>query len=124
MSHTKEPWAIFEDDAKAIVTANHPMLSLMTVDDDGLATMFSEADARRIVTCVNACAGIGTEALEKGGIGSLLSLGLEEQRRGDIAEKQRDELLAFVERVSRQKVEPYFAKEASYVIASVKGGAA
>ena len=64
MSHTKEPWAIFEDDAKAIVTVAHPMLSLMTVGNDGLATMFSEADARRIVACVNACAGIETHELE------------------------------------------------------------
>lgn len=45
------------------------------------------------------------------------------QERSEL-ERQRDNLLAFVERVSRQKVEPYFAKEAAYVIASVKGGAA
>lgn len=45
-------------------------------------------------------------------------------QRLNIAEQQRDNLLAFVERVSKQKVEPYFAKEAAYVIASVKGGTA
>lgn len=64
MSHTKEPWVVFEDDPKAIVTAANPMLSLMTVGDDGLATMFKEEDARRIVSCINACAGISTRELE------------------------------------------------------------
>ena len=42
-------------------------------------------------------------------------------QRLNVAEQQRDNLLAFVERVSKQKVEPYFAKEAAYVIANVKG---
>jgi len=44
-------------------------------------------------------------------------------QRLNVAEQQRDNLLAFVERVSRQKVEPYFAKEAIAALASAKGGA-
>lgn len=48
------------------------------------------ANARRIVACVNACAGISIESLEAGGIGSILSLGLEEQKRGDMAERERE----------------------------------
>lgn len=34
----------------------------------------TEADARRIVACVNACAGIPTEALERGALRAFLSL--------------------------------------------------
>ena len=90
--HTQEPWQQFEHDKRAIVSEEHPNLSLLSIDDDGLGIFFEEKDARRVVACVNACAGISTESLEKGGVGSLLELGLDEQRRGDSAEQQRDDL--------------------------------
>jgi len=35
-----------------------------------------EANARRIVACVNACDGVPTEVLESGGIGCVLSVEL------------------------------------------------
>ncbi len=38
------------------------------------AEFMSDADARRIVACVNACAGIPTEALEAGALGEVLRL--------------------------------------------------
>lgn len=64
MSHTKEPWAQFESDKRAIVEAANPMLSLLSIDEDGLGIFFEEEDARRVVACVNACAEIDTELLE------------------------------------------------------------
>ncbi len=59
--HTPEPWKVKED----------KMAGLLAWDIDsnsGLITfesLISQEDARRIVACVNACAGISTEELEK-----------------------------------------------------------
>lgn len=72
------------------------MLSLMTVGDDGLATMYSEEDARRLVACVNACAGIPTEDLERYyNAGSGLDEAMEEASLRDqvCVVRQRNELL-------------------------------
>ena len=89
--HTPEPWQVFEDDPRAIVTKENPMLSLLSVGEDGLAIMYEEADARRIVACVNACAGISTENLED-------NVPIKElARRYNETLKQRDELLAALE---------------------------
>ena len=89
--YTPEPWQVFEDDPRAIVTKGNPMLSLLSVGEDGLAIMYEEADARRIVACVNACAGISTENLED-------NLPVKElARRYNKALRQRDELLAALE---------------------------
>lgn len=57
--HTKEPWrvertGVYSDAGKCVMGA--------VCGDPIRAT--SEANARRIVACVNACAGIRTEALE------------------------------------------------------------
>ena len=41
---------------------------------DSFAVAISEDRARRIVACVNACAGIGTEALEKYGTGGIIEV--------------------------------------------------
>lgn len=79
--HTKEPWRhVGQGD---IVGAN---------DDDVCAVYFHsqrpvDANARRIVACVNACAGISTEKLE--GPGMLVNI---PDDHNIIA--QRDELLA------------------------------
>lgn len=64
-----------------------------------------EANARRIVACVNACAGVDTECLEVAPIGIFAS------KYGspgyiDQLEKQRDELLAVLDRC-RFALEPY-----------------
>lgn len=62
--HTAEPWAIHADEPRAIVSTAEPNMSLLTVDQDGYGMLYSEADARRIVAAINACAGIPTEVLE------------------------------------------------------------
>ena len=52
MEHTKEPWRV-SDKSKRVVCYGHDEVVIN-----------SEANARRIVACVNACAGILTEKLE------------------------------------------------------------
>ena len=92
MKHTKEPWEAYQDGKREMNNINHFIKS--EAGDLVSYGHLSESDAKRIVACVNACQGIPTEPLEVGGLGALLSLGLEEQERGDVAEKQRDELMA------------------------------
>ena len=96
--HTPEPWQVFEDDPRAIVTKENPMLSLLSVGEDGLAIMYEEADARRIVACVNACEGISTEYLEK-----FSATTFNDFKR---MKEQRDELLTIVKGFHR-KLETY-----------------
>ena len=88
--HTPEPWQVFEDDPRAIVTKENPMLSLLSVGEDGLAIMYEEADARRITACVNACEDILDYELSLGCVARL-----SDQLR--TITKQRDELLAALE---------------------------
>ena len=56
MNHTKEPWCIAEDKCYMNQIVNSNSLCI--------AKLIEEADAKRIVACVNACKGITTEALE------------------------------------------------------------
>ena len=87
--------------------------------------IYGEANARRITACVNACAGIDTELLE-------IIADNDKTLAGVIAnvEKQRDELLAALERLasamSKQAHDaerPNALLQAQRAIASVKGGA-
>ena len=75
--HTKEPWKLCEvgDKRKHLCPASQDDTSILTValeyDDDGEPTYFGAVynpdDARRIVACVNACAGISDETLAEWG---------------------------------------------------------
>lgn len=72
MKHTKEPWSqgdiikelIFSEDGNSVIA------KCMKMDEfeDGN----QEANTKRIVACVNACAGITNEALEAGYIKHLV----------------------------------------------------
>lgn len=75
MSHTPEPWRVSG--------TGHICAGDKVIPYDDL-----KADARRIVACVNACAGIKTEALE----GSDL-IWISESKYKSVL-RQRDELLA------------------------------
>lgn len=69
--HTPEPWAIHEDASGDIFISGsyHTYIAeIGNPDEDGAA-----ADARRIVACVNACAGLPTEQLESGPLGGILN---------------------------------------------------
>ena len=85
MEHTKEPWNV--DD-----------IEIIGADDKEIAQMYMysshkkhESNARRIVACVNACAGIPTEHLEVGPL-ALATFPVI---------KQRDELLSVLKELQQ-----------------------
>jgi hypothetical protein len=77
MEHTKEPWSLGKwiDDQERYIDAIQGDADLNFSKWEGLAVVFGsddfsgghekcEANARRIVACVNACKGLSTEAIE------------------------------------------------------------
>lgn len=80
MSHTKEPWEWLEHKFNSPPfegTLDHECGIYPPDGEIGpVAIASGKADARRIVACVNACAGVTTEELEQGGFVA----GLVEQR--------------------------------------------
>lgn len=119
MNHTPEPWSFIErGDCGAGAEAD-----LSVEKDDALRGYLSLDDARRIVACVNACAGIPTEQIEQ--MRFSLPLAYYEMR------KQRDELLAVLEALLDMDVSYHRGPKvedavsvARAAISSVKGGAA
>lgn len=62
MSHTPEPWILFEvgDRFKHQCPASSDKTSILTTameDDVCFGAVYNDEDAKRIVACVNACAG-------------------------------------------------------------------
>lgn len=101
--HTPEPWRVrtIGDDC-FITAATEPGMAygpeIMGDDYTGYGDAErKKADARRIVACVNACAGISTENLEALVGTSILARA---NRHFDTAIKQRDELLDALEEAS------------------------
>lgn len=88
--HTQEPWYASKEDGNWRV---------MAADENGgytLADVYCddpEANSRRIVACVNACAGIPTEQLETAG---TIAVECQDEMQAELlkAWKQRDDLLA------------------------------
>ena len=79
--HTKEPWAIDPDDRLGMEWNNHivsvanPDRTICFMSHDGTAENIEfQANARRIVYCVNACAGIPTGMLEAAGQSAVIAL--------------------------------------------------
>jgi hypothetical protein len=103
--HTKEPWFVNEDGIIRVGKPNVndyidpiPIASAWREGafSDGEETEESQDNARRIVACVNACAGLDTEALDsRFGIAAEM-WGLADKRLARVQELvgQRDELLA------------------------------
>lgn len=105
--HTPEPWRVElvnhalgdTGDYEGVVEiragdAKRPMIEIWSDSDE------AEANARRIVACVNALEGLNDYALS----GGWSFRGIEAYAKG--LEKQRDELLAALERC-RFALEPY-----------------
>ena len=72
MNHTKEPWHVKKNPEWG--NANY---RISNKENDNWAAFgqiayANEADAKRIIACVNACAGITNEALEAGYIKHLV----------------------------------------------------
>jgi hypothetical protein len=137
MNHTKEPWSLkevanYSGRIKYLVPVDSENMSLLTIVENERAVfpaICEDEDARRIVACVNACAGISTENLED-------NLPLKElAHRYNKTLKQRDKLLTALKRLSFASQTTGGAAgrddglcaaidDAEAVIASVKGGAA
>ena len=83
--HTPEPW-------KSIEEQFHGEVMNFIGDKDGgtIGEIYTEDDASRIVACVNACAGLPTEVLERYKLGVI---GVDYKS----TKQQRDELLAALE---------------------------
>lgn len=124
MEHTKEPW-------KTVFRGDDECFDIDAKGPDGwrgdvtIALNIGKGNARRIVACVNACAGISTENLED-------NLPVKELvQRYNEAIKQRDELLAVLEKAetvireleSVSAGEHELADELASTIERVKGGA-
>jgi hypothetical protein len=60
--HTKEPWIVAGTALDIRTEDNQATIASIDWGDDPEVT---EANARRIVACVNACRGLSTESLEK-----------------------------------------------------------
>ena len=84
--HTPEPWiyAMPDSDHEGIICGRH---GGQVIDGE-----FNEANARRIVACVNSCAGIPTEVLERYKLGII---GVDYK----LTKQQRDELLEAAEAI-------------------------
>lgn len=63
MDHTKEPWEAFQKDEEKGTT--YWRIRFDSNSGDSLHGYCGEANACRVVACVNACAGIETERLEE-----------------------------------------------------------
>lgn len=99
MSHTKEPWSI-DEYWQVFAESIGEYVAVTEVEDDGrIPPEIVAANARRIVACVNACAGIKTQDLEAMRGTSILE---KANSSFDSVHKQRDELLSVLEDLLRQ----------------------
>ena len=88
MSHTPEPWEVWTSNSHIRISScgRDGDVCCATIASDGMAVLsISIADAERIVACVNACAGISTEALEEAARSG--------KRVSEMLLQQRDDLL-------------------------------
>lgn len=99
--HTKEPWHSDNRGGRVTIITHPQFLSDGTPDINGscaIAQCFGPdavENSRRIVACVNACAGIPTDQIQKdidvGGYEDIVKC---HQAHIEMVEKQRDKLLA------------------------------
>ena len=122
MQHTKEPWVEIETECDVIEITNDERNGLVvpiakvSTGFNGQVGIEQEANARRIVACVNACEGIPTCVLEKQGMVPI------EQVTHDI-EQQRDKLPAALTEIAELDILKYHHAYAiaKGAIAEVKG---
>ena len=93
MEHTREPWKYGKE---LSASAGEWLISVDAgscwrgnpIAETRPATGDEQANARRIVACVNACAGVATEELEQGGfVAGLLERLAEAPRWRDVADE-------------------------------------
>lgn len=91
-NHTKEPWYVNPYDVASIHGPDNTGIADLRFKD-GYQRTNAEANARRIVACVNACVGLETKELEVEG---LYRLSLKKVDHMIKLEKQHAELLAAI----------------------------
>lgn len=126
--HTAEPWregkaygAIVADDRAATIDNNDD--AIKHYGGALVAESVTPSNRRRIIACVNACAGIRTEALEElGPIAMAIDSG------DQMARHQRDELLTLLEELidieGPQPGTTSWAQRVQATISRIKSGAA
>lgn len=94
MKHTKEPWEFVRDKSYKGWEEDDETYIIFPVERDGvrIGDLFNEANAKRIVACVNACEGIDTKDLD-------LKMRPVYSRRKVIA--QRDKLIEGLKKIER-----------------------
>lgn len=88
--HAQEPWK-----TRASAAGSGFIHICNDVNDFSIACGESEADMRRVVACVNACAGIDTRQLETYHANGEILRDIDERVK---AEQQRDELLSVLKK--------------------------
>lgn len=88
--HTPEPWKMCRNDQSVGDARGYAVCDVWPRGDDQLASEEGKDNARRIVVCVNACAGVSNGELDMTTMSVVLA-------RMNEAEQQRDELLAALE---------------------------
>lgn len=97
--HTQEPWKLYRNDQSVGDARGYAVCDVWPRSDDGMASEEGRANARRIVACVNACAGWETghlEAMEQGSLKESLERVIWQR---DTLQVQIDELLEAAKRM-------------------------
>jgi hypothetical protein len=116
--HTPEPWRFNEAQADIDGQNGEAIAVCYWNDDDGEGALLN---GRRIVACVNACAGIPTDHLERcNAIGAVDEI-LKER---NALKQQRDELLLALIDIIENGLSTSRIRKAREAIAKVKGEAA
>lgn len=124
--HTPEPWRSFNNGQGVVgVSTDRSDVCWTRIEEGGWLDSDRTIDidyenARRIVACVNACAGCATEVLETAPVGFFNSTYGHPKYLEKIT-KQRDELLAALKKVLPAINDIRDLRAAQAVIASVKG---
>lgn len=95
MNHTPEPWMLFEvgDRFKHQCPASSEKTSILTIateDDVQFGAVYNDEDSKRIVACVNACAGMRNDELEGGLLLGVMNKNIER------LEAEREKLLSAI----------------------------
>lgn len=120
MSHTKEPWSLRDtyENATEVVDSNGI--------DIGELECFSDKDCRRIVACVNACAGMPTEIVENVKFVDVYNASNrrmeDDMSRIAVLEQQHSDLQALCRELvdEMEKINAYDLSELPYVKSIVK----
>lgn len=113
--HTKEPWSHFNSGRTNAIYdgGRREIVAWMGFDRSDRSKSEHRANARRIVACVNACAGIPTARLECGAA-DVLAYSME-------LKQQRDELLAALKATRGQWIHSVNANQCLAAIANAEG---